>query len=68
MERAVAEGVTRFLTETLEAADPEHAGGKVDLRDVLDEVLGRGVGVVLVTHDPEWAAERADAVIELRPM
>lgn len=43
------------------------AAGRLLLTKITDDLLGRGTAVVVVSHDPAWALERADHVVDLQP-
>ena len=51
-----------ILDEPLAGLDPE---GRERLAHALDTLLARGTGVVVISHDPDWALERSDAVLDL---
>jgi peptide/nickel transport system ATP-binding protein len=41
------------------------AAGRLVLTRITDDLLARGTAVIVVSHDPAWALERADHVVEL---
>lgn len=51
-----------ILDEPLAGLD---RAGRLTLTRAIDEQLRRGVAVVAVSHDPAWALERADSVLDL---
>lgn len=52
------------LDEPLAGLD---GAGRAELRSLVDALLSRGSGVVVITHEPDWGTERADLVVELTP-
>lgn len=42
------------------------AAGRLVLTRITDDLLARGTAVIVVSHDPSWALERANHVIDLQ--
>ena len=53
-----------MLDEPLAGLD---RAGRDRLTGIIDRRLAAGTGVVVVSHDPAWALDRADTVVDLVP-